>query len=78
YLGSGHNRFAAASGPMAEEVADSSSQMRPADLTAIYQDLCSACHRGDGRGGERGAGGSGTGAACLTGSGLTITQGGLI
>ncbi|MGH8205804.1 MAG: c-type cytochrome, partial [Steroidobacteraceae bacterium] len=80
YLGSGHNRFAAASGPMAEEVADSSSQMRPADLTAIatylktragggeratplrrddpmmvagaaiYQDLCSACHRGDGRG----------------------------
>jgi mono/diheme cytochrome c family protein len=35
YLKSGHNRFAAASGPMAEEVADSSSQMTDADLSAI-------------------------------------------
>lgn len=35
YLASGHNRFAAASGPMAEEVSHSSSQMRRADLEAI-------------------------------------------
>ena len=35
YLGSGHNRFDGASGPMAEEVKDSSSQMHPADLMAI-------------------------------------------
>ena len=35
YLATGHNRFAAASGPMAEEVAISSSQMHVADLRAI-------------------------------------------
>lgn len=35
YLKSGHNRLAAASGPMAEEVADSSSKMTNADLQAI-------------------------------------------
>lgn len=35
YLRTGHNRFFAASGPMAEEVEDSSSQMTEADLTAI-------------------------------------------
>jgi mono/diheme cytochrome c family protein len=80
YLKSGHNRFAAATGPMGEEVADSSSEMTDADLkaiatflktepggspgtqpvsahdpamvagAAIYQDLCSACHRADGTG----------------------------
>lgn len=80
YLKSGHNRFAAASGPMAEEVRHSSSQMRPADLqamavylkdqggpqvarqpvgaaepimatgSAIYGDLCAACHQTDGTG----------------------------
>ena len=35
YLESGHNRFDAASGPMAEEVKDSSSGMTTQDLTAI-------------------------------------------
>jgi mono/diheme cytochrome c family protein len=80
YLKTGHNRLAAASGPMGEEVADSSSKMTDADLhaiavflkdvpgpaatskpvsrqdkqmlagAAIYQDLCSACHREDGGG----------------------------
>lgn len=35
YLKTGHNRFEAASGPMAEEVKDSSSGMRPQDLAAI-------------------------------------------
>jgi mono/diheme cytochrome c family protein len=35
YLQTGHNRFDAASGPMAEEVKDSSSHMAPADLAAI-------------------------------------------
>jgi mono/diheme cytochrome c family protein len=80
YLKKGHNQFAAASGPMAEEVADSSSRMSDADLAAIaaylksqpgatpgrsplpaadpvmaagaaiYDDLCSACHRPDGTG----------------------------
>jgi mono/diheme cytochrome c family protein len=35
YLRKGHNRFAAASGPMAEEVADSSSKMSDGDLRAI-------------------------------------------
>jgi mono/diheme cytochrome c family protein len=35
YLASGHNRFAAAAGPMAEEVTYSSSRMTPADLRAI-------------------------------------------
>lgn len=35
YLGTGHNRFDAASGPMAEEVKDSSSGMSAADLAAI-------------------------------------------
>jgi mono/diheme cytochrome c family protein len=80
YLKKGHNRFAAASGPMAEEVADSSSHLSAADLdaiatylkdqraetspstpvpagnpamvagAAIYQDLCSACHKSDGTG----------------------------
>ena len=35
YLKSGHNRFAGASGPMAEEVADSSAHMLDADLLAI-------------------------------------------
>jgi mono/diheme cytochrome c family protein len=80
YLKKGHNRFAAASGPMAEEVSDSSSRMSQADLeamatylknlqgvkgeatplavndpmmvagAAIYDDLCSACHKPDGTG----------------------------
>jgi mono/diheme cytochrome c family protein len=80
YLKKGHNRFAAASGPMAEEVSDSSSHLSDPDLaaiatylkdqhgegsssapvsaddpmmragTAIYQDLCSACHQKDGTG----------------------------
>ncbi|HEY6515753.1 MAG TPA: cytochrome c [Steroidobacteraceae bacterium] len=35
YLETGHNRFEAASGPMAEEVKDSSSGMSEQDLTAI-------------------------------------------
>lgn len=35
YLRTGHNRIAAASGPMGEEVADSSSRMTDADLEAI-------------------------------------------
>jgi mono/diheme cytochrome c family protein len=35
YLRKGHNRFAGASGPMAEEVGDSSSKMNEADLQAI-------------------------------------------
>lgn len=35
YLQTGHNRFAAASGPMGEEVANSTSQLAPADLQAI-------------------------------------------
>jgi mono/diheme cytochrome c family protein len=35
YLKTGHNRMAAASGPMAEEVAQSSSQMTEADLRAV-------------------------------------------
>jgi mono/diheme cytochrome c family protein len=39
YLKGGHNRFAAASGPMAEEVALSSSQMSADDLEAIAQYL---------------------------------------
>jgi mono/diheme cytochrome c family protein len=80
YLKKGHNRFGAASGPMAEVVADSSSRINDADLAAIatylknqpgqsgveqpisandsmmvagaaiYDDLCSACHKGDGSG----------------------------
>ena len=81
YLKTGHNRFAGASGPMAEEVVHSSSSMTASDLSAIatylkgespqsaesampvpatdarmnagaaiYEDLCSACHRGDGSG----------------------------
>ena len=80
FMKKGHNRIAGASGPMGEEVADSSSRMTEADLNAIatylkarpgqtlaarsvavndpmmvagaaiYQDLCSACHRGDGHG----------------------------
>lgn len=80
YLKSGHNRYAAAAGPMAEEVSFSSSQMSDDDLlavaqfikalpgqsqptqpvartdpywvagAAIYEDLCTACHAGDGRG----------------------------
>jgi mono/diheme cytochrome c family protein len=80
FLKKGHNRIAGAAGPMGEEIADSSSQLTDADLTAmavylktrpgqspaatrlsandsmmvagaaIYQDLCSACHRGDGHG----------------------------
>jgi mono/diheme cytochrome c family protein len=39
YLKTGHNRLAAASGPMAEEVAYSSSQMDAADLAAIAEYL---------------------------------------
>lgn len=35
YLKTGHNRFAAASGPMAEEVQNSSSKMSDADLRAV-------------------------------------------
>lgn len=35
YLQSGHNRFAAATGPMADEVADSTSHLAPADLQAM-------------------------------------------
>ncbi len=80
YLKKGHNRFAAASGPMAEEVSRSSSHLSTSDLeaiatylkdqvgestssaavsaqdpamvagSAIYQDLCSACHQKDGTG----------------------------
>ncbi|HEY6452388.1 MAG TPA: c-type cytochrome [Steroidobacteraceae bacterium] len=80
YLKKGHNRYAGATGPMAEEVSDSSSKMTPDDLqdiatflksqpgqnagatpvsphdpamvagAAIYGDLCSACHKGDGTG----------------------------
>jgi mono/diheme cytochrome c family protein len=84
YLKTGHNRFAGASGPMADEVVHSSSAMNESDLSAIatylkdqspgravsnesatplphanaqmasgaaiYQDLCSACHRSDGSG----------------------------
>ena len=81
YLKTGHNRFAGASGPMAEEVVHSSSTMTDSDLSAIatylqskpagsaasgkplsaanavmisgaaiYEDLCSACHRRDGSG----------------------------
>lgn len=80
YLQSGHNRFSAAAGPMADEVSDSSSRMTNGDLeaiavflkngpetsvigkplavskpamvagAAIYQDLCSACHRQNGTG----------------------------
>lgn len=80
YLKKGHNRFAAASGPMADEVSDSSSKLNDDDLAAmatylkaqpgqtatdkpvpvndpmmvagaaIYDDLCSACHKGDGTG----------------------------
>lgn len=80
YLRTGHNRFAAASGPMADEVMHSTSQLADSDLhaiavylkdepdrtphtspldaqqapmrtgAAIYQDMCSACHKGDGTG----------------------------
>jgi mono/diheme cytochrome c family protein len=80
YLKKGHNRFAAASGPMGDEVGDSSSKVTDSDLqaiatylkeqpgdstaarpvraddpvmqagAAIYEDLCSACHKGDGTG----------------------------
>jgi mono/diheme cytochrome c family protein len=80
YLKKGHNRIAGASGPMGEEIENSSSRLTDADLNAIasylkarpgkifaarhvavsdpmmvagaaiYQDLCSACHRGDGHG----------------------------
>jgi mono/diheme cytochrome c family protein len=80
YLKSGHNRLAAASGPMGEVVTNSSSQLQDGDLNAIatylksqqsqsevsrplaaddpsmragaaiYEDLCSACHRLDGTG----------------------------
>jgi mono/diheme cytochrome c family protein len=80
YLKSGHNRFAGAAGPMADEVANGSSMMSDNDLlaiatylkdqhghspqlsplpvtdpamvtgSAIYQDLCAACHGSDGRG----------------------------
>jgi len=39
YLKSGHNRYAAASGPMAEEVSYSSSQMTDDDLRAIAEYL---------------------------------------
>ena len=35
YLKTGHNRFAGASGPMAEEVVHSSSKMTDSDLSAI-------------------------------------------
>lgn len=80
YLRTGHNRFAAASGPMADEVSDSTSHLAESDLramavylknepdatttarsvdaqqppmktgAAIYQTMCSACHKGDGTG----------------------------
>ena len=80
YLKRGHNRLAAAAGPMGEEVAYSSDRMRAGDLdaiavflksrtatsaavprlaandprmlagAAIYDDLCSACHKPDGSG----------------------------
>jgi mono/diheme cytochrome c family protein len=82
YLKKGHNRFAAATGPMAEVVEHSGSHMTPGDLqaiatylkqqpgeagndkpvpandprmtagSAIYTDLCSACHKKDGSGVE--------------------------
>ncbi len=79
YLRTGHNKFAAAAGPMAEEIAMSSSKMSDSDLraiaaylkdvstparsnpnapaqdvmtagSAIYADLCSSCHKSDGKG----------------------------
>jgi mono/diheme cytochrome c family protein len=82
YLQKGHNRFAAASGPMQEVVERSGSQMTSGDVeaiatyleqqhsegaggsatvvaandprmaagSAIYTDLCSACHKKDGSG----------------------------
>ena len=39
YLKNGHNRFAAASGPMGEEVSDSSSRMNDTDLEAVAEYL---------------------------------------
>jgi mono/diheme cytochrome c family protein len=39
YLKGGHNRFSAASGPMGEEVMDSSSRFHPDDLAAIAEYL---------------------------------------
>jgi mono/diheme cytochrome c family protein len=80
YLHNGHNRFAGAAGPMADEVRHSGSEMTQPDLqaiaeylkgqagqaasghalaasdarmkagSAIYKDLCAACHRDDGHG----------------------------
>ncbi|MBV8497174.1 MAG: cytochrome c [Gammaproteobacteria bacterium] len=80
YLQTGHNRFAGATGPMAEEVAWSTSRLSADDLrsiavflkdepdravaaravdahdpamvtgSAVYGDLCSACHAPDGTG----------------------------
>lgn len=79
YLKTGHNRFAAASGPMGEVVELSTSKLSDDDVKAmatflkdvsgpkpvagtsadskvltaggaIYQDLCSACHKSDGTG----------------------------
>ena len=62
YLKTGHNAFAAASGPMADEVSQSSSKMTEADLravavylndqpgAAVYRDECSACHTPEGSG----------------------------
>jgi len=51
YLKTGHNRFSAASGPMGEEVQDSSSQWSAADLKAVAVYLKSL---GGGRGSEGG------------------------
>ena len=53
YLGTGHNRFAGASGPMAEEVAMSSSHEPPADLRAIAVYLKSQPGQGPDEGGGR-------------------------
>ena len=47
YLKTGHNRMTAATGPMAEVVADSTSQMTDADLTAIATYLKSLPGRND-------------------------------
>jgi mono/diheme cytochrome c family protein len=47
YLKTGHNQFTAATGPMAEEVTLSSSQMSPDDLKAIATYLKSAPGRDD-------------------------------
>jgi len=53
FLQRGHNRLAAASGPMGEEVADSSSQMRPDDLLAIATYLKASAAAGNAAAAQR-------------------------